>query len=419
MIEGTPQSEESPRAGRPLGAVVVGLLGLALTGVGVALTESGDSTGRTFILVGLPLAVLALLVALFRRPRQADEAVPEPASGAFDAIEAVAERCHFEWAPGRVTGTLKSHKVEATASEPGGAVTLRCFADRELDLGLVVARERPAGDARTVVPVGDEVFDAVYSMRVDEPERGKAILSERLRASLLEMNAQVDDTGVSLILQECDAGGLYKAMRYAARTASELDRASGGVPCAKLLAEARTAWLDFAREHALATADTPLAMWGQIEGLQVSAVGVRDAFQNFHYELEASYVFPLDRGLELKPASSATRFDRSGEPVGHPAFDKIFVLKSRDPLDGTRLVGGETRDALLELRDWGLQMRIRDTGLWAWVGFDETNVAVVPRGLARMALIAKRIADNAERFPNSQREPPSGPPGSERDPVAD
>ncbi|MBW2459217.1 MAG: hypothetical protein JRI68_32265 [Deltaproteobacteria bacterium] len=391
---------------------MVGLVGLALAGVGVGLTETGVSIGRTLILVGLPIAVLALLVAVFRRARPPEDAVSVPPTGAWAAIEGVAERCNFEWAPGRVTGTLKSHKVEATAPEPGSPVTVRCFADRELDLGLVVARERPAGDARTAVPVGDDVFDAAYSMRVDEPARGKGILTQRLRSLLLEMEARVDDSGVSLVLPECGAASLYTAMRYAARTTSELDRASSGVPCAKLLAEARTAWLDFAREHALASADTPLAMWGQIEGLEVSAVGVRDAFQNFHYEITASFAVPLDRGLELKPASSATRFDRSGEPVGHPAFDKIFVLKSRDALDATRLVGGETRNALLELRDWGLQMRIRDVGLWAWVGFDETNVGVVPKGLARMALITKRIADNAERFPNSQREPPSGQPVS-------
>ena len=405
MTQGMQQPVESSRAGRSPWRIVAVLVGLALAATGVALTEAGVSPGRHLIILGLAIAVVALLVGVLRRD-------PGPASGpvvavvgAWAAIEGAAERSGFEFAPGRVAGKLKGHRVEGTAEDPTGPITVRCFADRQLDLGLVVARGRPPGDARKEVIVGDELFDEAYCVRVDEPERGRAILTQRLRSLLLQMDTRLDDTGVTLTLSDCDVASLFSAMRYAARTASELDRASGGVPCAKLLAKARISWLAFAQKHSLATADTPLAMWGQIDGLEVSAIGTRDAFQNFHYELSANFAEPLDRGLELKPASSTTQFDRSGEPVGHPAFDKIFVLKSRDPLDAARLVGTETRNAMLELRDLGLQLRVRDTGLWAWVGFDRTNLEVVPKGLARLALLAKRIMNNAERFPSSQREP--------------
>lgn len=404
MTQGIQDPEESSRPRRPLWRILAAIVGLALAAAGVTLIESGSLGGRNFIIMGLAIAILPLLVALFRRSPEA-AAGPAVDSGAWAAIEGVAARGGFELGPGTISGTLKGHRVEASAPEPGGPVSVRCEAHRHLDLGLVVARGRPVGDARQDVAVGDPAFDEAYFVRADEPERGRAILTERLRSLLLEVDAWLDDSGVTLTLAQCDAASLYGAMRHAARMISELDRGSSGVTCAQLLAGARTSWLDFAQTHSLASADTPLAMWGQIEGLEVSAIGVRDAFKNFHYELTANFAQPLDRGLELKPASSVTRFDRSGEPVGHPAFDKIFVLKSWDPVDGARLVSGETRNAMLELRDWGLQLRVRDTGLWAWVGFDPANADVVPKGLARMTLVAKRIADNAERFPSSQREP--------------
>ncbi|RLB63419.1 MAG: hypothetical protein DRI90_06890 [Deltaproteobacteria bacterium] len=404
MTQGMQDPLESHKPGRSWWRILAVVLGLALAAAGVVLIEAGHSSGRNLIFLGLPITIVALLVGVLRRSQgPASEAVVT--ASVWVAMEQVAEREGFDLAPGRVAGTLKGHQVEATAEEPAGPVMIRCHADRQLDLGLVVARERPPGDARQDVAVGDDHFDEAYCVKVDEPERGRAILTERLRSLLLQMDARLDDSGVTLSLTDCNAASLYAAMRYAARVTSELDRASGGVACAKLLASARDSWLAFAQEHSLASADTPLAMWGEIAGLDVSAVAIRDAFKNFHYELTASFAEDLGRGLELRPASSTTRFDQSGEPVGHPAFDKIFVLKSRDALDATRLVGGETRNAMLELRDWGLQLRVRDTGLWAWVGFDPTNAEVVPKGLARMALVTKRIADNAERFPSSQREP--------------
>jgi hypothetical protein len=140
-------------------------------------------------------------------------------------------------------------------------------------------------------------------------------------------------------------------------------------------------------------------MWGQMGDITVSASSVRDSFQHFHFELTAHFAEPLGRGLELGPASAAKQFDRSTEPIGHPAFDKVFVLRAKDPQDAARLIGPESRAALLELRDTGLQLRASDRGLWAWVALNRSNPDRVPRGLTRMVQIAGRIRQNAERYP--------------------
>ena len=184
------------------------------------------------------------------------------------------------------------------------------------------------------------------------------------------------------------------AVRLATKVSAELERASNRVPCAESLTEARDAWLAYAGANNLASANTPLAIWGDIDDFGVSAIAVRDAFQHFHFELAADFPEPLGRGLILKPASSTTQLDRSGEPVGHPAFDKIFSIRATDPNDGPRLLGPETRDAILALRDMGLQMRIREPRPMGVARIQPQRRRHVRAALAKMLLIAKRIAAN-------------------------
>jgi hypothetical protein len=397
-------AENPPGAsGWPLWPVLTLIAGFAAAAVGVALNESGVSAGRALIVGGLPVAAIGGIVTLMRRSRlESPAALPlAREDAAVAAIAEVAARLGLTVHDGRATGVFNKREVELRPEPKQAAICVWARLTRDLDMGLSVTRGRQPGDARKGVVSGDSAFDSLYCVRADEHDRGKRILTERLREHLAHAHAQLDDTGAQLLVPPGDTEALARAVRLASKVAGELDRASGHVPCAESLREVREAWLAFAQEKSLATADTPLSMWGQIDGLQVSAVAIRDAFQHFHFEVSADFPAPLERGLALKPASSATQFDRSGEPVGHPAFDKIFVIKATDPTDSARLVGPETREAILELRDLGLQLRAKDTGLWAWVGLNRSEVDLVPRGLNRMVQIASRIVSNAERFPPS------------------
>ncbi len=393
--------------GWPLWPVTLLIVGFAAAAIGVALNESGVPIGRGLILLGLPMAAIGGVIALMHRERPVAAAVAAVAAPQGNSARLMIARASsqlgLELSGGRATGTHNKRTIALRPERGDEAIGVRAHVTRELDMGLSVTRDRQAGDARKEVRSGDNAFDAHYCVRADEQARGEQILTERLRARLAAVEAKLDDGGVQLLVTPNSEDDLTQAIRRACKVAGELDRASGQVPCAEPLRSVRQAWLAFAEKNSLATADTPLSMWGRVDGMQVSVIAVRDAFQQFHFELVANFPAPLGRGLALKPASSTAQFDRSGEPVGHPAFDKIFVVKSTDPADSARLVGPETREAILALRDTGMQLRAKDSGMWAWAGMNVGDVDMVPRGLKRMVQIAARIADNAERFPPSSR----------------
>ncbi len=369
--------------------------GVVAVAIGVALNENGIEHGRTLFIAGLPflLGGVILLVLPRRRAARAEPSAVE----AFDPVADVAAYWGMEYAAGHAKGIVKGRSVEVAMADE--LIRVRALASRALDMGLTVLRGgRPPGDARKEYTTGDPVFDAEYCVRVDEPPRAENLLTQRLREQLLTAHASLDDKGVELVVARCDPDALANLVRLGCKVAGELDRASPKVRCAEQLIAIRDAWQAYAEREKLATADTPLSMWGDKDGFKVQALAVRDAFQHFHFELRVDFPQPLGRGLALKPASATTQFDRSGEPIGHPAFDKVFLIKASDPTDAARLVGPETRAALLELRDAGLQLRASDEGLWAWVGFNPSHSNQVPDGLGRMVNIAKRIVSNAERF---------------------
>lgn len=393
-------------SGSVLPAVVI-IAGVALVGVGVALNETGVTAGRICILVGLPVALVGVVLAVLAHRRDHEPAAPA-APSAEACIARAARRHGLTPTKHGMSGTLKRRRVQLAPS--GEAIEVSARVKRPLDVGLTVRRSDSDGDVRRLSPSGDAAFDAIYSVRGDEPERAAALLSDRLRALLVGRNVRLDDAGVRVLVPLGDDRLLDEAMRDAVKLASEVERASSRVACASFLTDARAAWMRFAEDSALATADTPLAMWGRISDLEVSARAVRDSFQQVHFELAVDFPESLGRSLSMHPASSSTQFDRSGPPVGHPKFDKFFVLKSKPPEDAARLVGGETREAILTLRDEGVQLRVSDKGLWAWVGFRRDRPEAVPDGLSRMVRIAQRVLENAVRYPKPPERSPSPAP---------
>lgn len=387
-------------SGSPLLRALPLLVGLVVVGIGVALNETGVPLGRTVILVGLPVAIVGLIViALPRRAAPPPVVVPEGPSATM-AVAAVVARWELSTrGEADAKGIVKGRSVEITSEAGTWPLLVRAGSNRPLDMGLTVQRGgKPPGDARKEYVTGDPAFDAEYCVRVDEVDRAGNLLTDRMRQQLLLAHASLDDDGVSILCGPCDGDSMVETVRLAVRVAAELDRASVKVDCAQALAVIRDEWHAFAERAKLATTDTPLSMWGSIDGIEVTVQSVRDSFRNFHFEVTTSFPEPLGRGFSLKPASSATQFDRTGEPVGHPAFDRNFSLSTRDPVDAARLMGPETRLAVLELREWGLQLRGNDERLWAWVGFNPTQPEQVPKGVERMVQIATRIAHNAERF---------------------
>jgi hypothetical protein len=404
-MRGADTSAGPARAGWPIWQTVVGVLGVTLVLMGVALGEGGVAESRWLMLIGLPLSAIALVGGLMYTRRKV--IVDEPTAASVDmsqTMAALVAQSGLAIEDDKLTGVVKGKRVDAVLVTSSGPLRVTALLDRELDLGLSVTRGQPPGDARPRIRVDDAAFENVFWTCADQAARVQALLTARLKELLLATeNVAVEDRGARLDVPLDSIGNLRDTLKVAARMANELERASTKAPCADALADVRQVWLDFAEEHALATADTPLSMWGQIEGVSVRALSIRDAYQHYHFEMTADFPEPLGRGLKLRPASSSTQFDRSGEPVGHPAFDKVFLLKSTDPVDAARLIGSESREAFLQLRDSGLQLRANDKQIWAWAALNINEPDRVPRGLFRMVTLVKRISDNAERFPPSSR----------------
>jgi len=371
------------------------ILGVLLVAAGVGLNESGVEVGRLLFIAGIVVIALVVIAAVL--PRNQPQPVTPPSDGGEHTLKAIADRWGMDLQGTHASGIVKGRSVVVTASKD--AFRLQARAARALDMGLTVMRGgKPPGDARKEYTTGDSDFDTHYCVRVDERSRAEKLLTKQLRKHLLTAHASLDDRGAELWVPLCGADELMAAVRLGCKVAGELDRASPKVRSAEGLEQTRETWLDYAQKHKLATSDTPLSMWGTVGGLTVQAIAVRDGFKQFHFEVKADFPEALGRGLMLKPASSATQFDRSSAPIGHPAFDKVFVLAATAELDAARLMGPETRNKLLELRDSGVQVRTSDEGMWAWIGFNRSNCHHVPESLDRMVEVATRIVANHKRF---------------------
>jgi len=370
------------------------IAGVALVGLGVALNESGVDAGRVVLVLGFPVALIGLVLAW----RSSSDPAPAPVAAAGPTVAELAAQLGLgaDGDDGFV-GTFRDRSVQLFPDSIGYLFGGKLV--RPLDAGLTVSRGKPPGDARRESKTRDQEFDTYYAVRVDEPQRANALLSERLRRLLLEGDFQVDD---EMVWRRIPVGPLEDVQRAAVRTlkvAAEIERVAGPVPCAEPLRHARDAFAAYASERHLALAETPLAMWGDAGGVALTVRAVRDAFQQYHYEVEAKFPAPLGRGLVMNPASSSMQHDRSAEPVGHPKFDKYYVLRADVVDDAARLVGGETRKIILALRDRGVQVRVRDEGVWAWVGFHREQSAGLLDAVGELVTIAQRVSFNARRLP--------------------
>ncbi len=368
------------------------IAGVALVGLGVALNEAGIDAGRAVLVLGFPVAFIGLFLAW-----RSSDAPKAPAGPTGPTVEEVASRLGLVAAEEGHRGTFRDRSVrlygEGTGYLFGGKLI------RPLDAGLTVTRGKPPGDARRESKTRDPEFDAIYAVRVDEPDRANALLSERLRRLLLEGDYRVDDDTVWRHIPPGPLEEVERASVRALKVAAEIERVAGPVPCAEPLRHARDAFAAYAAERQLALAETPLSMWGGQGGVDLNVRAVRDAFQQYHYEVDVKFFKSLERGLVMNPASSSMQHDRSAEPVGHPKFDKYYVLKADMTDDASRLVGGETRKIILALRDRGVQVRVRDDGVWAWIGFHREQTQGVLDAVGDLVTIAQRIAANANRLP--------------------
>ena len=264
---------------------------------------------------------------------------------------------------GRTTlsGQLHGQRVRASIVTRGSGdsrstyTVVRADLYPPLDLGLDVREHGFFNDmfhAAADVPLGDAAFDATFITSADEPERLRALLDPGLRRLLLSQLAntaasfRVRDDGVVIERPGAisDPAWLAWALQLSARIVGKLDASRRRTPCSAWLRQHRQTWLRFAQTHGLTGLDTPLCMWGTMEGRPVQIYAVRTDRARYELELSVGFSAPLGLGLALQPKGLldklAVFFGSQDHELGDPWFDDTYLLR----VERTDLIG-EVLDA--------------------------------------------------------------------------
>ena len=251
-----------------------------------------------------------------------------------------------------------------------------------LDVGLGLQAQGFLSDAwgalfgATDIEVGDAQFDAAFSVKADEARRAQALLTPDVRRELQALHAsgaslRVGDAGLSIEIRGAceDARWLTQGARAVARVTRLLDEARRAVPPAALLLPHREAWLTFAHAAGLQGMDSPLCMWGRMDGCDIAAYAVRSGPNAYGLEVLVRFEQPLGIALHVRPAGTldalGALLGSQDESLGDVVLDKRYVVKTARPDRVPVLLDAPVRERLKELalgRDGDpLSVQIRTT----------------------------------------------------------
>jgi hypothetical protein len=215
-----------------------------------------------------------------------------------------------------------------------------------LDLGLGITRTGVVSRVAEWlgghdIEVGDAAFDSAFTLRGDEPDRVRALLSPDVRdvvASMSMSSFEIND-GALTCGRRCDfvetSDDLERDVREAAAIARAVGAAYMQVPPAAALRPHYECLSRYAIERQLRIAATPLWVEGKMEGTSVLVRGERVRAEEFWLQLSASlgqpFVSPFSVEPKPKPKSSA--------------FDDVFTLRG----EHANAVDDAVRARLLEL----------------------------------------------------------------------
>lgn len=217
-----------------------------------------------------------------------------------------------------------------------------------LDLGLGLMKQGFLDDAFSGLfasedhIIGDPDFDKAVIVRADEPARVMALLSSPdLRASVRALaNAgtfHVTDSGcrIERVGSIDNAELLVWFMRLAVRITKLMEQMRARVPMAAPLVPHRAAWHRFAAQHNLAACDTPLAMWGTLDGDRMTAFANRVDRLSFGLKVTISFAQSLAAGINLRPANTMDAVSRffgftRRDETGDADFDRTFSVHAAD-----------------------------------------------------------------------------------------
>jgi len=330
----------------------------------------------------------------------------------------VAHRMGLSSAKDRVWGALRGQQVDMriemrSAGKSQVAYTVITSTARvPLDLGLALSPQGAIDEMKRAlfgsqdIVVGDPVFDKAVVVKADDPERARALLSSNsLRAAVLQAGHatafHVTDNGVWLEQRGAitDERWLAWALDRAAQIAETLERVRKRVPAAACLATHSDAWARFAAAQGLASSRTPLAMWGELDGIRVTAYAARTGPHEYALDVRVDFSTPLGLGIYLRPLrwvdGLAGLFGPVDQKLGDALFDKTFLVQAAEPGRLPSVLDEQMRKNLLDLNHRVGPITARDHGLSvrsAWLSRHPSDVLWL---INQLRDVGQRLADNA------------------------
>jgi hypothetical protein len=256
-------------------------------------------------------------------------------------------------------------------------IVVRAMIVPELDLGLHV-RAETMGDAfldwvasasKTDVETGDARFDVPFRVAAHEAERARALLDVEIRAAAIRLPAdgffEVDDRLVRLAVPyELDGERAAWAIETAVWFAKALGESARQVPPAPTVKPHLPAYRKAAEVLGLELSETPAALRGSLEGVEVCVQLARKSATESVSILWAPFPLALGLGLDVRPQQGGLRalFAARDIELGDGRFDAAFVVRGNDESSVRRLLDEPIRRALLELRERG-SLVLDDRGL--------------------------------------------------------
>lgn len=322
-----------------------------------------------------------------------------------------AQQLGLAYTGGRIHGRLHGQSVSVTTVSRGSGNNRQTFTvvssrlDTPLDLGLSVRAHGFFNDlfqGGHDIQIGDREFDMLYLIQADEDHRARAALTQPLRQLILQHLKRsstffLNDQGMVI---ECggttsSARWLHWSLEMVSRAAHHLSHTRAQIPVASGLAGHSHAWARYARARGLRGLDTPLCMWGELDGVYVYAHAVRTNTRTYSLDVRVRFARPLGMGLLVQPKRTLDRlaifFGSQDHRFGDPVFDDTFRVKVSDVDHIDQVVDQQTRGLLLGLHNSLGPCSLVDDGLSVRLPYVPRDPAVVPRTVQHLTGVAETI----------------------------
>lgn len=266
-----------------------------------------------------------------------------------------------------VSGELDGHPVDLRRTcGRVSRVDITSPVHPHLDLGFALTRSGVVSRVsewlgKQDIQMGDPEFDKAFTIKGDEPDRVRALLTPDVRQVILSLTAtdfELTDAeysmGYRLSLVTETSTRMAHELREAVGVARALGaRASALPPAAALLAH-HEAWTAYARtQQGFEGGSTPLWMQGKLGKAWVLARASRNRANDFSLELAARLERPLEVRLRVEPQRSLLDGLVGGvdQKTGDARFDEVFDVTQA--ATSVHLLNDELRRNLLDLSRLG------------------------------------------------------------------